>query len=337
MSEKDYQNARSLKDAIKDNNVSLTKDLISQGADVNFIDYPSYSALYIASQLGNLDIVKLLVQNGADINVGHNTGRDYDHAQYPLTIAIENYHFEIATYLISKGANVNSNEGWGYSPIRVLSQVYHSRYKFPVYQKDKLESLYQQEENLLKLLIDNKADIHSKDVEGDTPLHRAISISNLHIAKLLIGFGIDINARGRHGETPIFNVHNLDDCQFCIDNGADLNIHDTYTASTPLHIAAAFRNPKAIKLLINNGAFVNSTQEDGRTPLHQAIYFGCKLDNVQTLLDMGADADAFTGVPNETALDMALGNWESGDNRAAVLLLKEHTTIKPKYPPKSWD
>lgn len=337
MSENTYQNAIYLATAIKESNIGLTEELINQGVDVNYKGPWGETALHNASESGNFEIVKLLVDNGADVNAERRVHRDKDDKYYPLTIAISKGYISIAEFLVNQGANVNSYDEFHTTPLHFLSNSTHWKYKMPKTDKTGLALACKKEEVFFKLLIKKGVHICTKNDLGDTPLSKAIGMANLHIAKLLIEHGIDINVRGRHGQTPVFDAHSIEAYQFCIDNGADLNIHDTYTATTPLHTAVSFRNPKVIELLVKNGAHINSIQEDGRTPLQQAIYFGCKLDNIQALLDMGADADVTNNsYPKETALDMALSNWESGQNHAAVLLLKDHTTIKPQYPPKGW-
>lgn len=74
-----------------------------------------------------------------------------------------------------------------------------------------------------------------------------------------------------------------------IDNGASV---DTYTtndfANQPLHAAAAGRHIEVCRVLLAAGADVNATQHGGYTPLHEAAQHG-DVEMVELFLSAGAD------------------------------------------------
>jgi len=80
--------------------------------------------------------------------------------------------------------------------------------------------------DMLKLLIENGADIHQKDFAGQTALHRA--------------------ALTPKGETSGL-------IKYLIAKGADINAKDN-DGNTPLHVAYAAKNDDTVNLLINSGA-----------------------------------------------------------------------------------
>lgn len=49
--------------------------LLTNGADVNRVDYFGRSSLYIAARNGNERIVQSLIAKGADVNLGDKTGK----------------------------------------------------------------------------------------------------------------------------------------------------------------------------------------------------------------------------------------------------------------------
>lgn len=75
--------------------------------------------------------------------------------------------------------------------------------------------------------------------------------------------------------------------------GAPVNVASRESMKvTPLHSAAAAREPAIARLLIEHGANVNATQIDsGFTPLHEAAANG-DLEMASLLIDRGADVNA---------------------------------------------
>lgn len=63
---------------------------------------------------------------------------------------------------------------------------------------------------------------------------------------------------------------------------------------TPLHLAAAFAGPDAIRLLLERGARIDAVSRNPQQnqPLHAAIALGHSTQSVRLLLDEGADVNA---------------------------------------------
>jgi ankyrin repeat protein/predicted phosphodiesterase len=78
-------------------------------------------------------------------------------------------------------------------------------------------------------IIENKADINAKIVEGNTPLHEAAFYEYIDIIKLLIDKGADINAKTNRQETPLhiaITKNHIDIIKLLIDRGADINVEN---------------------------------------------------------------------------------------------------------------
>jgi len=72
---------------------------------------------------------------------------------------------------------------------------------------------------------------------------------------------------------------------------------------TPLHEATSSRNPEIMELLLENGAYVDSTTHGGYTPLHIAASIG-DLKCIEILLKYNANlkvTDEFNKTPLRTA------------------------------------
>lgn len=90
--------------------------------------------------------------------------------------------------------------------------------------------------------------------------------------------------------------------------GSDLNVKDPFGGSSPLITASLFGNTTAAKLLINAGASVNQTNNEGSTALHTAAFF-CRPEIVQLLLDKGADKNVRNNY-GSTALESVAGPYK---------------------------
>ncbi|QGA15961.1 hypothetical protein EYB26_003628 [Talaromyces marneffei] len=115
-------------------------------------------------------------------------------------------------------------------------------------------------EAVVKLLIDNGADLNASDPYG-TPLSHASKNGHEAVVKLLIDNGADVNASDQNGWIPLMyaslNGHEAVG-RLLIDNGANVNANDQ-SGWTPL-IHASWNGHEAVaRLLIDNGAGMNSS------------------------------------------------------------------------------
>jgi ankyrin repeat protein len=92
--------------------------------------------------------------------------------------------------------------------------------------------------------------------------------------------------------------------EFLLAAGADPNEHTrNETLATPLHSAVARGDMKSVQLLLEHGADVNATQQNGFTPLHSAALNGDR-EIINLLLARGADQSA-KSEDGKAAKDMA--------------------------------
>jgi ankyrin repeat protein len=59
-------------------------------------------------------------------------------------------------------------------------------------------------EAVVKLLLENGAEVYSRDKQGYTALHVAILDGKKHILELLLKDGADINSRDEQGDTALY-------------------------------------------------------------------------------------------------------------------------------------
>jgi ankyrin repeat protein len=116
---------------------------------------------------------------------------------------------------------------------------------------------------------DQIVEIH-QDERGPTPLIFSIMLQNLEIMEMLIKNGADVDRQ----------------CHLCPNDTDDG--HEHYLFVSPLHYAAIHGDARFVKLLINQGAFIDPMNGFGETPLFHAVWQEHE-DVVKLLLEGGAD------------------------------------------------
>ena len=91
---------------------------------------------------------------------------------------------------------------------------------------------------------------------------------------------MDIHTAAVTGDLKVIQQH--------IAAGSDLNSRDPVGGSTPLITAIVFGKTEVAKALIDAGADINITNNEGSTPLYCAAFFG-RTELVQLLLDKDAE------------------------------------------------
>lgn len=170
----DINLTKALCNFIERNNLGKVKYLVEKrGADING---ENGEPLRQASRYGHLEMVKYLVEHGANVNAKDN------YNNVALAVASECGLLEVVKYLLANGAIID-----GYVLYRTALG-------------GKVE--------VMKLLIENGADINSADIKasnekGDTALIKAFKMGKTPMAQLLIENGADINAKNNEGKSAL--------------------------------------------------------------------------------------------------------------------------------------
>jgi len=180
-----------------------------------------------------------------------------------LHCAIQSLRFDVAKVLILQGADANSEDAEGKTPL----------FYFGLTERD-TDNCAVDFKSMGEFLIDHGADIDHRDHKGNTPLHA--TIENSKIAELLISKGADVNAKNNDGITPLhvaaydFRLkHSTRSMEILLKEKADVNARDN-DGKTPLHYTVKSDNYKACKLLMERGASIDIADNQGNTPLDLA-------------------------------------------------------------------
>lgn len=137
-------------------------------------------------------------------------------------------------------------------------------------------------------------------------LLKAIKTQSEAKIKVLLEQGADVNAKDKEGATTLlyallYKPHNISILKMLLDKGGDLNVRWKGTqpkndmslpgGMTPLILAAWTGNLGATQLLLENGAQINATDENGWSALMRCVAMGLPSDAriVRALIAKGAD------------------------------------------------
>lgn len=112
---------------------------------------------------------------------------------------------------------------------------------------------------------------------------------------------MDIHAAAFMGNVEMIRQH--------IKAGSDLNVKEAVGGSSPLISATVFGKTEVALALIEAGADLNSTNNDGSTALHSAAFF-CRSEIVEALINKGADK-TIKNKAGSTALESVQAPFEA--------------------------
>jgi ankyrin repeat protein len=216
--------------AAESGQIDMVKFLIRKGADICARTESDETALMLAVRGGHINIVKLLIEKSADVEVK-------DHFETWIRIPGGGLYKKKKTYI-----DACNNEGET-ALIYALKEV----------QSEKLE---RKQAEIVKLLIEEGANVNAKDHWGRPALTILLQFENsrfvkdISLVKLFVEYGADVNAVGGYGETALKEAARAgywDVCKYLVDYGADVNFVG-YLGLAGKAIDYA-RNPDVIDLL----------------------------------------------------------------------------------------
>jgi ankyrin repeat protein len=270
------------------------------------------TALLYAAREGHMATVRALVESGADVNMISGGDRIS-----PMVEAIMNGHYDVAKYLLDKGADPNIPAITGLTALYATIDAQwapNAWYPQPNVHQEKITYL-----ELMEALLDKGADPNAKineklwfrsftndytwvDPAGATSFWRAAQSSDIKAMRLLVARGADPKLATPAGETPLHAAAG-------IGWAANWSVNAPYPAI------------EAVKYCVELGNDVNATDNRGYTALHGAAYLG-KNDMVNYLVEKGAKVDAKSRAGDSPA-DMANGPTRFGQPHPETVALLE--------------
>lgn len=170
---------------------------------------------------------------------------------------------------------------------------------------------------LAEFLLENGADANAIARDGSTPLHLATQYGQRPIMKLLLHRSVNPQVANEEGETALQLAVRTEwdeaTVPLLVKNKVDVNNRNIRTGDTALHLAIRWRRIRIMQHLLDKGASIDMTNEDGFTPLQLAV----KVDNceaISVLLQRRPNIEA-RSLSGFTALQIAAyeGHWVAFD------------------------
>ncbi|KAJ3649407.1 hypothetical protein Zmor_021153 [Zophobas morio] len=153
-----------------------------------------------------IKVLEILIRNGVDLNQRND--------EPPLIYCIRQNKFDLAKYLIHKGANAclpdKQDNGADFTIHTALITAVDTR-----------------NAEMIKFLVEKGASLKVTDQNGYTPFLKLIRLMDFPMVKYLVERGVDINQKSKDNQTALsISLSNQDFrmFDFLIKSGADLNL-----------------------------------------------------------------------------------------------------------------
>ncbi len=330
LSAQDISGATPLHEAIRYGRADIARALLASGANVNALDSIGKTPfLLIIPKESQYALYTTLLQYKASISQKDMYGDTVLHVA-----AMSDAPVEVLNLLVNSGALIDERNKQGVTPIELAIEYEHPQqvryfatHGADIYAQDMngssplSKALESSSSEILKTLV-GKENILSKDSSGNTALHLAIKANSpIEYIKYLIDEGSDINARNKNGDSVLLVAvqrNRKDAGDMLLEKGADIFATNTQNIS-PLRIALT-KGGQLFSWLINSKT-LNTTDGTGNTPLHYASEWQLN-DAITALIQRGAKVTA-QNANGETPLFSAV----KGNNPETIKILVKNGLV----------
>jgi len=292
----------------------------AMGADVD-AEADGWTALQVAARDGDAEAAEVLLRVGADPNQIMRDG------ETPLQRAAGRGHSRIVGHLLEYGADVEVTGRSGSSALRNAARA------------GSLETVKVVLEHMARKGEQSGEPSRVIQKHGPYALREAAARGYNDIIRLLMAYGVDLDPppywggsrsawhysllhSAIWGPDPMRMPNHKETVALLVEHGADVNA-TSEDGDTVLRSAAARGQVEVVRLLLANGARSCAPRREGSTPLHEAVqpYWAPhhSRELAAMLLAHGADVNARDG-SGATPLHIAA----NGDAEGAVELLLSH-------------
>lgn len=326
----DISGATPLHEAVRYGRTDIAELLLKAGAKVDALDSIGKTPLLLIMPIeSQFKSYSTLLSHGANINQKDMYG---DTVLHVATMA--DAPVNVLELLVKKGAMVNERNKQGVTPIEIAIEQEHSEQVdffansgADIFAEDMegnsplSKALDRPTPDMLKMLV-GKENISAKDSSGNTALHIAIQKdAPAEYIKYLIDAGSDVNARNKNGDSVLFiaaQKNRRDAGDMLLEKNADIFATNVQNDS-PLRIALT--NGGEVQDWLITSKTLNTTDGSGNTPLHYAAEWQLN-SAIISLIQKGAKVTA-ENANGETALFSAV----KSDNPETIQILVDNGAI----------
>jgi len=282
--------------AAENGSAAMAQKLLQAGADANATLMSGETLLMTAARTGNAEIVKLLVAKGANVNA-----KERARGQTALMWAVAQRHTAVVEALLAAGADVHARTNVWTEVVKTTLEVMNPAYVTDIQQGGYTPLLFAARVGDLesaKLLLAKGADVNDTAPYGTSALVVAAHSGHGDVAEFLLEKGADPNsilagytalhaailhkddelvaallAKGASANTPLLKSTPVR------RESVDFYFSPGIVGATPLWLAARYRAPKIMALLLEKGAdpqfvhhpsyFIGRNYGESRTLLHE--------------------------------------------------------------------
>lgn len=249
--------------------------------------------LHTAAQKGNIYLAEKVIAAGIPVDKTTDTGLT------PIYYAIKNNQYEMAAFLINKGAKIDEKTKSKIDDPKMLDIIEKKDFSISAFDESKEENNdtdsnksnvsdspenkewkeafeYIKNGKLFDLyqLYTNGKDLSKMSYEGMPAPCIAAKYNQLEIMKFLINpYDCKELVDSEYGRSALHYAainSNRNMLNLLLNNGFDINFKDK-KGNTPLHYAIEKSATNCVEMLINNGANINTPNIKQQTPLHLAV------------------------------------------------------------------
>jgi len=277
----------------EDGDVDELVRLMENGADINESFSGGTTTLHLACMKGREEVVDVLLKLSTNIN-----SAEEQLGNTALHLAVRGGHLNIATKLMSHGADAAIRNKRGLTPLQLALRAGHY--------------------DVTELLLSH-TDVNARYDSGETLLHWVVYGKHSHLIPLLIRAGADVSALNETGLTAVHTAVQKGD-SVCVDafitsHPDCVNVMDN-NCRKPLHCAVREGYVHIVQSLVSAGADCSDSDCNGQTVLHVAAETG-HYEIIKLLLSHVTDVNG-RDVRGCTALHCAAA---SGHEAIASVLL----------------
>ncbi|OBS20434.1 hypothetical protein FPOA_06804 [Fusarium poae] len=233
-----------------------------------FFHDPDKHPVNAATENGNQRCLELVLDQGFSPNNVTSSG------ETALRTAIEKGRFDLCELLLQHGADPDLTPEGTRTPL--------------------IQAIFEGDLGMVKLLVEHKAAIDKREMPPDagwsrTPMHIAVDWKKPTIVEYLLQQGADPNARDSDGVPVIMAAADSGDAdvvQWLLDKGSVTNLTSYSDERTALQEAVP--HPEVVRVLLQHGADITTSNSESRTPLDFAISSNY-LESVQIILEKCRD------------------------------------------------